>query len=121
LRADSPAGCATAPGSGLIGTCGASRFARDVVPRPAQNSASALAPPAASPAVRHPENLSFVPGVRDWRGLGPDGAIRTSDLLLLAFGSPASNIAPARPTPVANTARSIPSPLLRLAARSTIR
>src|SRR5215471_13880369 len=64
LPANFPVGSATAPGFALVDTFGASTSATDAARHRAQNSKSALVPPAASLTFRHLGSSSCVPEVR---------------------------------------------------------
>src|SRR5207237_9959568 len=81
-----------------------------------------LGPPrlrlAASPRVRQQGNPSCAHGDRYSTVPAPDGAFLTSGRYLLVFGRSVSSTVPVLPRPVSSIARSIPSLLLQLAARS---
>src|SRR5436190_1376500 len=73
---------------------------------------------AASSGVRHQENPSYGHEDRGSIVPAPDGAFLTSVRYLLVFGRSVSSTAPALPRLASNIARSIPSLLPQLDARS---
>src|SRR5215471_10562506 len=121
LPTDTPAGFATVPGFALVDTFGASPSATDAARHRAQNSKSALVPPAASPAVRHLGSPSYAPEARGLIVLEPGAALPTLGRRLPASDASVSRTAPVLPRPASNTAPWIPSPLPRLLVRAAIR
>src|SRR5438552_8146588 len=105
---ETPIGSAAARDRASAGTFSVSPSATDAARHRAQSSESIPEPPAASPGVRHRENPSCVPAVRDWIAPALNAAFLTSDLRLLAARVSASNTAPAFPKLVSNIGPWIP-------------